>query len=491
MKKTLLTIVCLCLGALAFGQADDEWDKFLNQSNSQFEKFKDKTNQDFEAFRKQINEEYAQFMKEHWGSFDANPMEDLPWRPEPIKPIVMDPRRRPTADPIPCNPPIPPKPIVKPQPVAPIKLKPQPDNTPTPTLRNVTIFGTTYGFSINDNHPLKLNSVTENDVAELWEQLNDLYFDHILAECLEYREKRKMCDWAYFLLTKAVSETCFGGQTDEAVVYHMYLLTQSGFKVRIARSLEGRLAILLGSDEKIFRRVYFVLNDGNFYLMDPSLNGQRFHIFDHAFPKEHSFSLSQSQQDFALVPTGKRTVTSRRYPNVSATVETNKNLIDFYNTYPLNEKWQYYSAASLSKGLKKTLYPVLREAIKDKTEVEAANILINFVQTGFEYATDDEQFGYERPLFPDETFFYPYSDCEDRSILYANLVRELMELDVVLLNYPGHLATAVRFKGNVSGDYLMVDGVKYIVCDPTYIGAPIGMAMPQFKEVTANVVKFP
>lgn len=488
MKKAWLFIVCLCLVASVSGQTDDEWNKFLNQSNSKFDKFKTKTNQDYEAFRKQINAEYAQFMKMHWGSVDANPMKDIPWKPEPPKPVIMDPKTRPSADLIPANKPIAPKPIVRPEPIVPIQPKPQ--DTPTPSLRNVTLFGTQYGFTIDDKHPVKLQSLTESDVAELWEQLNDLYFDRILAECLEHRKKHHLCDWAYYLLTKAVAETCCGGETNEAVVYHMYLLTQSGFKVRIARN-EDRMAILLGSDEKIYRYTYYVLEGGMFYLMDPSLIGQRLYVFDHAFPKEHAFSLSQSQQDFKLNPVGKRTVTSRRYPSVSATVETNQNLIDFYNTYPLSSEWQYYSATSLSEGLKKTLYPVLREAIKGKSEAEAANILINFVQTGFEYATDNEQFGYERPLFPDETFFYPYSDCEDRSILYANLVRELMGLEVVLLHYPGHLATAVHFTSGIDGDYLMVDDVKFIVCDPTYIGAPIGIAMPQFKEVTANVVRFP
>ncbi len=487
MKKSWLFIVCLCLVASVTGQTDDEWDKFLNRSNSQFDKFKAQTNQDYEAFRKQINEEYASFMKEQWGSFEAKPMEDLPWKPEPPTPVLIDPRRKPSADPIPCNPPIAPKPVVRPEPIAPIK--PRPDKQPTPKLCEVRFFGTDFGFSIDDKHPVKLNSLAEEDVAALWTELNDLYFDRILSECLQYREKRHLCDWAYFLLTQTVAEATCNGKTNEAVVFHMYLLTQSGFQVRIARNVE-QMAILLGSNEKIYRYTYYELGDGIFYLMDPSLRGQRIYVFDHAFPKEHAFSLTQSQQDFKLDPVRKRTITSRRYPSVSATVETNQNLIDFYNTYPLSSEWQYYSAASLSEGVKKTLYPMLREAIKGKSEAEAANILINFVQTGFEYATDNEQFGYERPLFPDETFYYPYSDCEDRSILYANLVRELMGLEVVLLHYPGHLATAVRFKSGIEGDYLMVDDVKYIICDPTYIGAPIGYCMPQFKEVTANVVKF-
>ena len=92
------------------------------------------------------------------------------------------------------------------------------------------------------------------------------------------------------------------------------------------------------------------------------------------------------------------------------------------------------------------MYPKLTQQIKGKSQKDAANILIDFVQTAFEYQTDDVQFGYERPLFADETFFYPYSDCEDRSILFAHLVKDLLGLDVVLLYYPGHLATAVKCK---------------------------------------------
>ena len=67
------------------------------------------------------------------------------------------------------------------------------------------------------------------------------------------------------------------------------------------------------------------------------------------------------------------------------------------------------------------------------------------MQTAFDYKTDGDQFGYEKPFFVDELFYYPYSDCEDRAVLYSYLVRTLMGLDVVLLEYPNHMATAVLF----------------------------------------------
>lgn len=86
-------------------------------------------------------------------------------------------------------------------------------------------------------------------------------------------------------------------------------------------------------------------------------------------------------------------------------------------------------------------------------------------------------------------FHYPYSDCEDRSILFARLVRDLMKLDVVLLYYPEHIATAVCFKENVKGDYMQIGAKRYVVCDPTYVGADVGDAMPDLKRVAAQVVK--
>ena len=187
-------------------------------------------------------------------------------------------------------------------------------------------------------------------------------------------------------------------------------------------------------------------------------------------------------------PSEPRRLASERYPNVSATVKTNRNLINFYDEYP-RIGWDIYSRSSLSALAKEQLYPVLRRGIAGKSKSEAANMLIDFVQTAFEYKTDEEQFGYERPLFADETLFYPYSDCEDRAILYSILVRDLLGLDVVLLHYPNHLATAVSFCEEIAGDYLILDGRKYLVCDPTYIGASIGNAMPQFKQIAAKVVR--
>ena len=136
------------------------------------------------------------------------------------------------------------------------------------------------------------------------------------------------------------------------------------------------------------------------------------------------------------------------------------------------------------------MYPKLRKLLDGRSELEKAEMLLNWIQTAFEYKTDEEQFGSERSLFADESLYYPYCDCEDRSILLSILVHDLMGLDVVLLHFPGHLATAVKFNTHVQGDYLDLEDGRYIVCDPTYIGAPVGLAMPECREQGVQIEVF-
>ncbi len=374
----------------------------------------------------------------------------------------------------------------RPQPMEPIV----PSAIPMTAAQNVFLYGSPFAFHLESETTLELKDASEKSVAKMWKQLSDPSYDHVIAECLQQREKKNLCDWAYIQLTQQVAEKHLGKGTNEAVVMQMYLLTQSGYQMRIGRDNANKLMLLIGSKEKIFRYRYFVLNGVKFYIMDRKFNGKGLHIFDHAFPKEKSLSLLMTQPDLKVEKTEKRTITSKRYPEVSITVQTNRNLIDFYNDYPINFNWNYYSLASISPVLKESLYPALRKAIEGKSDLEAANILLNFVQTGFKYQTDDVQFGYERPLYPDESFFYPYCDCEDRSILFSCLVRELLGLDVVLLDYPEHIATAICFKQPVNGDYLVMDGKNYIISDPTYIGARVGECAPKYKTIRPNLIRF-
>ncbi len=490
MKRLIITALACIIALSLSAQINTDWNKRVRESQQnareEYEKFRQQAQQEYNDFRRRANEEYARFMAEPWTAFETQPAEEIPKLPKPPTPVLVDPNSYPEPLPIPVeNKPVPPVPVVRPEPVEPISPTVKP-NAPETVIR---FYGTDLVFHLPDANSLHMKDASEKSVSALWKQLSDPAFDNMIAECLQNRSKLNLCDWGYVMMTEQVAETFCGGHTNEAVVLHMYLLTQSGFQMRIGRAGD-RLCVLVGSDAKIYRYRFFRINNIKYYCFDNSIDHKSIQIFNCAFPKEKLMTLVMSQPKLSVRKTEPKTHVSKRFPTVKVSVVLNQNLIDFYNSCPLNSEWQLYSKASLSNQAKETLYPVLHKAIAGKTQAQAANILINFVQTGFDYATDQQQFGYERPLYPDESLYYPYCDCEDRSILFACLVRELLGLDVVLLDYPEHISTAVCFTEDVDGDYLMLDNKKYVACDPTYIGADIGLSMPSMRKYNPIVVTF-
>ena len=508
MKQNILLAIALLSMIPLYAQVgkDDDYERMKKESQSQYEQFKKQAMEEYADFRQKANAEYARFMEEAWTPFNVMDAEKPPMQPKPVT-ITFEHEARVTNSKIEYDQidetPSDRLPEVRlplgstsnedlvlvgqPEPIDPI-IETFDANA---TMQSLTLYGSQIKVRVEPEpkSPIKLKKVTEKGVAKMWKKLSTPYYDNIVAECLKQRKACNLCDWAYLKLTEEMAGKYFGKGTNEAIVLQMYILVQSGYQMRIAQ-VDENLTLLMGSKEKIYQYKYTIMDDIQYYIIDKELQNKSMLVFNRAFPQEQSFSLALAQPKFSLEKTDKHTFTAQNYPEVNVTVATNKNLIDFYNDYPISGQWSYYAHASLSECVKRDLYPALQKAIAGKTEVEAVDMLLNFVQTGFGYSSDLVQFGYERPLYPDETFYYPYCDCEDRSILFSCLVRELLGLDVLLLSYPSHVSTAVRFNEPVKGDYLMDCDQKYTICEPTWIsGAPVGRCASQYKDKKPRVMR--
>jgi hypothetical protein len=91
---------------------------------------------------------------------------------------------------------------------------------------------------------------------------------------------------------------------------------------------------------------------------------------------------------------------------------------------------------------------------------------MNFTRYAFLYENDQENFGKEKRLAPEETLWQKYSDCDDRAALFFYLVREIYNLPMIVLLYPTHISIAVKFNKPI-GDAIVYKGQKYSICDPT------------------------
>ena len=339
-------------------------------------------------------------------------------------------------------------------------------------------------LSLQDCHP--------NSIAAGWEKLCNDDMNNAIRDCLETRLRYNLCDWAYLMFLNQLAQQ-YCNNHNGATLLTAFLYCQSGYQMRLAVD-ESKLILLYGSRHQIFDKGYFNVNGSSFYPLGELSNS--ISICGAAFEGETPMSLIiDKEQLLGVDMSSERTITADRYTDMSIGSYVPQKLIEFYDTYPTSAldgnpltRWAMYANTPLAQKTKDKLYPSLRKYIAERNKLQAAEMLLNWVQTGFVYEYDDKVWGHDRAFFAEETLYYPYADCEDRSILFSRLIRDLLDLDVALIYYPGHLATAVCFDQEVSGDAMIIGVRKFIVCDPTYIGAPVGAQMPDLEYDKAQAI---
>ena len=400
---------------------------------------------------------------------------------------------------------------VKPQPVAPkaepttpakpqtTPVKPQPKPKAKPAMQSslqkefypsvaINYCNTKLYIDASMKGVINITSSQECAVADGYEALCRSNYKPLIANCQQAQKDFRLNDWGVFLFVKTAAEALCNDE-NSSIVMQQFLLNELGYRAKMARRGDrNQLLLFVATDCMVYGHPYFTKEGLNYY----NINGT----------EACTFYMCNQDSKKAKIPVAMRLnnvpalnsgVVSRQRTNkagnVSVSVNVSKSLMDFYASMPQCD-YGVYAKAPVAGSLAQEVLGTLRPLVQGKSEVDAANLLLNFVQTGFKYATDEEQFGFEKPFFVEELFYYPACDCEDRSVLFGWLVRELLGLDVVYLDYPNHIATAVQFKGDVKGDFLTVDGKRYTVCDPTYIGASIGMTMPNLRSAGVSILRY-
>lgn len=484
-KRLEICVFFVVVSLTANGQVDglrETYKTFRQQAINEYENFRDK-----------VNKEYADFMRLAWKQYQALPKTPKPKDepPVPPTPYPKDDKSEPIKDtPKPYEEIIPiVEPSPQPKPVAPIQEQLQPEEK----YLEFSFFQTVCKVRLAENHRFVLKDCQTNTLADVWERLAGSEYNNVIRDCLELRIRHRLCDWAYLLLLQTLSDSFFGKETNESTLLCAYLYCQSGYQMRLGLG-NNRLYLLVASKHKIYASGYWEI-DGMYYYPF-NCQEQSLEICGASFPNEQPLSLLVNESPLLTEhPTHERTLQAEDYPMAKVSVSSNENLVNFFATYPssmlddnLCTRWSFYANTQMSERVKNQFYPSLQRAIQGKSQHEATNVLLNFVQTAFVYEYDDKVWGGDRVFFAEESLYYPYCDCEDRSILFSRLVRDLLGLKVMLVYYPGHLATAVHFTESVVGDYISLENEKYVVCDPTYIGAPVGATMPDMDNKVAKVI---
>ncbi len=146
--------------------------------------------------------------------------------------------------------------------------------------------------------------------------------------------------------------------------------------------------------------------------------------------------------------------------------QIDKTLINILESYPQLSSKNYVDFP-LSMIAYNSLIPELKNYTDLMSNENALRFLLSFTRQAFHYGSDSEYYKKVNVSFcPEQTLFYSYSDCEDRSILFAYLVNEIIRRDVIIIDFDDHVAVGVRLDKFV-GKPISHKNHYYTYCDPT------------------------
>lgn len=472
----------------AVSAQNDEMDALERE----FENYKQQENERFQAFREKENKAFAAFLKGEWKPFTPEAAIKPKPTPEPILPkdIVIPPTPPETRD----------LPLMRTPKFAPLPEEAEPVDVPEETeipdapllepqkevvvkAGNTPFFGTQVRLEYAPELKVMSTGIQEKDVSTWWQNMSKVDYTGYLSALQKAIKYHQLDDWGTFQLIKASAES-FHRSEPERTLFRFFMLNQIGYQCRIARN-GNRLVLLMPYQQQVYGMPFLKMEGKKYYVENLSRN-EPIQTLNGDFSKSNKVMSLAVQSHPKLED--KWLTRLLRWKTDSASIPYNERLIAYYNSYPQADLSIFFNAP-LSKSVQDEMRTRFGSKIAGKNEYEAVSILLEFVQQSFPYQTDQQQFGKEKYFFPEEILHYPYSDCEDRSVFFARLVSDLTGLQVIGLHYEAHVAVAVKFSAPIRGDVIEHNGEQYLICDPTYIGASAGMAMPAVKGQVPEVIE--
>jgi len=482
--RVLLCIFCI-LFIPVLTIADQQFSEWLNKENKSFKKFQDER-----------DTEFIKYLDSTWKEFriSSGLVRDPSPKPQNIPKAPETPLGMPTLPEIPTEPlpsvpdSVPPVFRIAP-PKEPVEDRPDKDRRCIDFLFLETPVHLCFDPAFQADPISRFNKMT---ISGFWKQMGMTDHKDFIQHLVKVKKQMRLNDWGFHFLLYKSGREIYRGNRNMSLLFVWFISSKAGYESRVGYK-QDQIYLLMPSKNKLYSIPFLTVKGKRYYAQYYDQAPVKFDklfsyqgeypgadkIMDYGFRQAPVFTISSKKRDVRFRCNGKEYA----FP-----VFYNQNLIEFYRYYPQTELSLYFKAA-MPEETGTAILKSLKQVTLGLSEKEAVDVILRFVQTGFVYKTDADQFGREKFMFPTETIYYPYSDCEDRSFLFTWLVEHLLNLETVGLDYPGHVAAGVKFNTDVGGDHVYMGKVKYIICDPTYVNAEAGMAMPDYKKIKPEIIE--
>lgn len=466
--------------------------RVLGAQDLSFEDFKKQYSATYKNYQDSVNQAFEGFLKAAWIEINAQ------------KPVATYKEAKPST--IPIAKPIPEEFIKKPLPKKekpkantsvntkpPVELSPlspkAPVTEPPSSIYGLVFFGKFWEISFIDNPDGTNTGKTENYndayFREQWKLLKKVYNSEKQAELLSLLENQKASDWSTFLFVQQWINEQKSIPTKARDLHLWFVMQQLGYDFRIGYNRDESL-VLAAFSQPLYGISYYNFADKKYYVVQNTQNiTGRVKTYDGSIGKQIEW---QQQIPYTALDGTEKINRVLKFPydgkNHEISLAISPSHIAFQEKI-LRSKPELYGSFNPSQSVIAQLDKAIKPSVFTLSQADKVNYLLALVQYSFAYQTDDEQFGYEKFMTPEECLWNLASDCEDRTALFAWLINRYTKINYAFVRYPTHIALAVKaadlaLNGNNMDTYKSANKKEiYIVADPTYIGASLGMEMPK------------
>lgn len=332
-------------------------------------------------------------------------------------------------------------------------------------------------FNIEVDSSILINStaeLSERYIKSCYDKVNAGKYTQVVNILTAYKEKHQLNDWLFYQLIRKTAETISPKKEnyEQYTFYKWFLLGKSGYDARLTIA-DNRIIFYVYNDENI-SDIPFLMFKGKKYMC---LNHHDYAYADlNKVPPHDMITIPGAVKPFSYKVTrmpdfnpesyaDKKIEFNYKHKVYHFNIKLNSEVERLFANYP-GVDFEYYFNIPLSKETYGSLIPLLKNNVKGMNQKKGVDYLMRFTRYAFLYENDDQNFGKEKRLSPEETLFSKYSDCDDRAALFFYLVKEIYNLPMIALLYPTHITMAVQFDKPV-GTPILYNGKIYSVCEPT------------------------
>jgi len=340
-----------------------------------------------------------------------------------------------------------------------------------------------YDFSFEElNSALDIEEPYPQRIDYISEELDDLQIQSLINTFSKISKEYRIHGYSYFLLNENfVNAILHDFSKDKKTIFLWYLLKSAGYHAILLHNENDDIYLYGGIGQNV-HNTNKVTVDGIQYITifeeNKKLEKEKLFLYNKNNDKLRTSKLFDV--DKSNLPIVGESVVNNKIEFIFKgnkfcySYKLNKHIVDYYEAMPDIDWDETYINYEYSVFLRSTLLPLLQKDIVVFSEVEKIQFLLSFVQKGIKYKEDSLVDNNERWMFPEESLMVGIADCEDKSILFASLVKKILGINSILLFYDlkndlkDHVNIAINVRNSISSsgwESVFFKGKDYVVCE--------------------------